>query len=116
MAENEKDKASHVVNSQAGVIGDNTKVSGGIHFHHYHNSGVRGSEPFKKSEELSAGPAFDPASAGNILHLSDLHLGGDKESGPVGNADKWYGQLVDDLCNELRCERIHSYHLPVFIS
>jgi hypothetical protein len=88
MAENEKDKASHVVNSQTGIIGDNAKVSGGIHFHHYHSHGVPESELSKKSEELSACPAFDPATAADILHLSDLHLGGDKESDPVANAHK----------------------------
>jgi hypothetical protein len=56
MAENEKDKASHVVNSQAGIIGDNAKVSGGIHFHNYHSIEVTGAGSSNKSDELSAGP------------------------------------------------------------
>jgi hypothetical protein len=108
MAENKKDKGSHVVNSQTGIIGNNAKVSGGIHFHNYHSPGGTGNEPSKKSDELSEGPAFDPATAANILHLSDLHFSGDKESDPVANAKNWYGQLVDDLCNELGCKRLHA--------
>jgi len=51
---------------------------------------------------------FDSASAANILHLSDLHFGADKQSDPAADAEKWYGQLVDDLCRELKCERLDA--------
>jgi hypothetical protein len=86
MAENEKDKASHAVNSQVVIIGDYAKVSGGIHHHNfYHSPGVAGTEPSNKSDELSEGPAFDPATAANILHLSDLHFGADS----AADAKRW---------------------------
>ncbi|MBN1931273.1 MAG: SUMF1/EgtB/PvdO family nonheme iron enzyme [Desulfobacterales bacterium] len=51
---------------------------------------------------------FDPSKAANILHLSDLHFGADKESDPGADAEKWYGRLVDDLCKELGCERLQA--------
>jgi hypothetical protein len=66
-------------------------------------SRVPGTEPSNKSEELSAGPPFDPAIAANILHLSDLHFGADS----TADAKRWYTQLAYDLCNELGCKRIH---------
>ena len=51
---------------------------------------------------------FDSASAANILHLSDLHFGADKGSDPFADAEKWYGQLRDDLCNELDCKQLEG--------
>ena len=51
---------------------------------------------------------FDSASAANILHLSDLHFGADKQSDPGADAEKWYGQLADDLRKELKCERLDA--------
>ncbi|BAZ68082.1 hypothetical protein NIES4106_28410 [Fischerella sp. NIES-4106] len=36
----------------------------------------------------------------NILHLSDLHFGTSE------NADNWYNQLAEDLCQEVKCSRL----------
>ena len=52
------------------------------------------------------GPGNDKQAS--ILHLSDLHFGADKQSDPVTDAEKWYGQLADDLYRELKCDRLDA--------
>ena len=51
---------------------------------------------------------FDPENAASILHLSDLHFGGDKDSDPVADAGRWYNQLAGDLLQELGCRRLDA--------
>lgn len=41
-----------------------------------------------------------PGEPARILHLSDLHFG------TVEDAERWHGQLAEDLYRELRCDRL----------
>jgi len=43
---------------------------------------------------------MDPKIKMRILHLSDLHFGTHEDAG------RWYGQLADDLKNELDCDQL----------
>ncbi len=102
-----KDKDTQVIGSQVGVVGDNVKIEGGIHFHQNASGRVEnGAEglPMHDSGQVASPP--DPAKSAHILHLSDLHFGAGKDAGPIDDAKRWYGQLADDLTGELSCERL----------
>lgn len=107
MAEKRKGESISITGSQVGVVGDNATIHGGVHFHHYggEKEGGDGREP----DELQAeSTAFNASDAANILHLSDLHFSADENSDPDADAERWFGQLRDDLNDELDCERLHA--------
>ena len=107
MAGKRKDKSIRITNSQVGVVGDNATISGGVHFHHY-DSGKQGADPREEPGAPIEESPFDPSEAADILHLSDLHFGADEHSDPLADAERWFGQLRDDLRDELGCERLHG--------
>jgi len=107
----------HVETSAAkiGVIGDGTRIEGGIHFHHHHGNEATSAsasaesahrKPTIHKHSAEASPRTpsvqqlssdqDPTKA-HILHLSDLHFG-TKADGQL-----WAGQLAEDLKRELNC-------------
>ncbi|BBO81887.1 hypothetical protein DSCO28_24530 [Desulfosarcina ovata subsp. sediminis] len=108
MADKRKDKTTDVKNAQIGVLGDNTHVEGGIHFHHYHGRNGDAAETDRHSKFPGNHEPFDPSQAANILHFSDLHFGTDENSDPVADAKRWASQLTDDLVDELNCQKLHG--------
>ncbi|MCP4691854.1 MAG: hypothetical protein GY859_27665, partial [Desulfobacterales bacterium] len=107
MVEKRNGKTIRVANSQVGVIGDNARISGGVHFHHYPRDLDDADQP-ENSESSGESTAFDPAAAADILHLSDLHFGAEADSDPMAAANRWFGGLTDDLRKELDCRRLHA--------
>jgi predicted MPP superfamily phosphohydrolase len=91
-----------------GVVGDHANVSGGQHYHehhHYDTSNAAGDTALADDPTSieTESPTPDRSDAGliHILHLSDLHCG-------VADAQRWAGQLADDLKQELNCHRIQA--------
>ncbi len=89
MGEKCKDKSIRDANSQVGVISDNVRIHGGVHFHHYPKDRDAADAPENK-EPSRKGTAFDPGTAADILHRSDLHFGPDGDSDPIADANRWY--------------------------
>ena len=89
--------------AQVGAIGDGIRVEGGIHFHNYGGSGGGAARSSSSAQGTDARQpnAEDPVGM-HILHLSDLHFG-TKEDG-----QRWYGQLADDLKNDLDCHQLDA--------
>lgn len=56
--------------------------------------------PQMVSKMRSLGPSDTVERPTRILHLSDLHFG------TVEDAQRWHGQLAEDLVQELRCNRL----------
>lgn len=107
MAEKGNGKSNRVANSQVGVVGDNATIHGGVHFYHY-ETGKSDADDREQHEPKVEDGTFDAAKTADILHLSDLHFGADENSDPLADADKWFGQLRDDLNGELECERLQG--------
>ena len=107
MADNEKEKNTSVTGLQVDLPKDYATICGGTHFYRREmNKGALGDS--EKIETCMEHIAFDPANAINILHISDLHFGADKKSEPLSDANRWCGQLIDDLRDELDCDRLHA--------
>lgn len=110
MSDKPKDESQNrktsLKDTQVGVMGDHARIDGGIHFHYHGQEDDTGSA--EHPERLPTDSTFDAAKAANIIHLSDLHFGADKQSDPIADAKRWYGQLTDDLCEELECEQLHA--------
>ena len=107
MAEEKKEKTIHVEGSQVGIIGDNAHVEGGIHFHHYHGH-ENDTGSVEQTNTTRETVAFDPQGAANILHLSDLHFGAEKNSDSIADAKRWHSQLANDLIIELGCKKLDA--------
>jgi hypothetical protein len=94
---------SNIKAKNIGVVGDTPRISGGIHFHNYGDSKdqtVLDDMPFQDSPHRQPND-HDPVLM-RILHLSDLHFG------TKADAQRWSGQLADDLQHELCCDRVDA--------
>ncbi len=107
MGEKRKDRKIHITSSQVGIVGDNARIHGDVHFHHHPNVPDDAEKP-EYTEPSDEGTAFDLSTAANILHLSDLHFVAGKDSKPIDDANRWYAQLTDDLIIELECEKLDA--------
>jgi hypothetical protein len=71
MSDQPKDKSKNrktgVKDSQVGVMGDHTKIDGGIHLHYHGQKDDEGS--VEHHERTPINSTFDAANAANILHL-----------------------------------------------
>lgn len=92
---------------QIGTRGERLHEEQDVKFYHY-NGQITDGAPAQRSDAKAAKSFFDTDRAANILHLSDLHFGADASSDADADADRWFGQLRDDLITELRCQKLHA--------
>jgi predicted phosphodiesterase len=89
--------------AQLGVIGDGTRIEGGIHYHYDGETRSKTTPHSTVSRETTDQQASeDDAVLMHILHLSDLHFGDERD------ALQWQSQLADDLTQELNCSRLDA--------
>ncbi len=90
--------------AHVGVIGDGARIEGGIHFHEHHHGSDAGAGESHSASKPTTTPSIDDEDTVRmrILHISDLHFGTRQD------AQLWYGQLADDLKQELNCDQLDA--------